>query len=734
MEELNVETRNEKENVENETKSEPEIKQTPPQIKGAALVLGASGEQGHAVIKGLVKTGQYAPVYGATRDVTTVGAIEASILGSIVVELDPSNASSLERVLLETKAQYLFVVTTTDLTSTNLSFKEAEDQEYDTIITILDMVVACHFQDNLERHVVLSTLDNVKGLLEEGDLAAIAPLEDGSVVAHYSGKGRAAEYALEKLKQVPGVKLTLLTLPCLYSSFLTWAIPLPNDGQTQWTISVALGDAEIDIMSAHDLAFIVRKCTRIATLLADHLSVIVHTNKITFCCLFLLYLAEIFQEESLYQNHNLRVAAERLSMYQIAQHFGNLFGKDVIYNPLTVEEMMATGCIAAPICQACHWLTLSKSQHDIALTEAIMFPRKPQRFMDWLLTHSDNAAFGKVGLTRDPEPIQTVTVFGATSLEGTSVVKGLLADNRISYQIRATSRNVTQSKALALVELDPERVELYECDYENLDSCKAALEGSDGAFWVMEEEDDHHHHHHHDEKHAKNVIDACAASKSLRHLVFSTKENLHEMNKLMKMGLENLVIDEFDYKAKAAAYARTQNLSCTFVLMPYYLEHFLMLLKAEADEESTPVLEVPDQTLKLMIMSVEELGPAVANIFDSYQMYAGHEIGLVTDYVTISEAVETIKETVYKETDVAGNTTTRKVRRKIVQMEQWIEKRETITKDLGQLFKYYSKSEAVQKRKSIAETLRLLPDARPLRQWLEDNKDDAAFRQNMGIR
>ena len=732
MEELNVETRNEKENVEKESKSEPEINQTPPQIKGAALVFGASGEQGHAVIKGLVKTGQYAPVYGATRDVTTVGAIEASILGSIVVELDPSNASSLERVLLETKAQYLFVVTTTDLTSTNLSFKEAEDQEYDTIITILDMVVACHFQDNLERHVVLSTLDNVKGLLEEGDLAAIAPLEDGSVVAHYSGKGRAAEYALEKLKQVPGVKLTLLTLPCLYSSFLTWAIPLPNDGQTQWTISVALGDAEIDIMSAHDLAFIVRKCTTIATLLADHLSVIVHTNKITFCCLFLLYLAEIFQEESLYQNHNLRVAAERLSIYQVAQHFGNLFGKDVIYNPLTVEEMMATGCIAAPICQACHWLTLSKSQHDIALTEAIMFPRKPQRFMDWLLTHSDNAAFGKVGLTRDPEPIQTVTVFGATSLEGTSVVKGLLADNRISYQIRATSRNVKQSKALALVELDPERVELYECDYENLDSCKAALEGSDGAFWVMEEEDDHHHHH--DEKHANNVIDACSASKSLRHLVFSTKENLHEMNKLMKMGLGNLVIDEFDYKAKAAAYARTQNLSCTFVLMPYYLEHFLMLLKAEADEESTPVLEVPDQTLKLMIMSVEELGPAVANIFDSYQMYAGHEIGLVTDYVTISEAVETIKETVYKETDVEGNTTTRKVRRKIVQMEQWIEKRETITKDLGQLFKYYSKSEAVQKRKSIAETLRLLPDARPLRQWLEDNKDDAAFRQNMGIR
>jgi hypothetical protein len=35
-------------------------------------------------------------------------------------------------------------------------------------------------------------------------------------------------------------------------------------------------------------------------------------------------------------------------------------------------------------------------------------------------------------------------------------------------------------------------------------------------------------------------------------------------------------------------------------------------------------------------MSVEDLGTAVANIFDSYQVYAGHEIGLVTYFVMIT--------------------------------------------------------------------------------------------------
>jgi hypothetical protein len=126
------------------------------------------------------------------------------------------------------------------------------------------MVVACHMKDNINRHVIFSSLDNVQGIQEDSGITPnspdyIQPLSDGSVVAHFSGKGRAGEYVLEKIKQVPGVTLTMITLPFLFSNFKGWAIPLPNEGKIQWTLSVPFGDKPIDMFSAHDLAHIIRK-------------------------------------------------------------------------------------------------------------------------------------------------------------------------------------------------------------------------------------------------------------------------------------------------------------------------------------------------------------------------------------------------------------------------------------------------------------------------------------------
>lgn len=126
------------------------------------------------------------------------------------------------------------------------------------------MVVACYIKDNINRHVIFSSLDNVQGIQEDSGVAPtsaeyIRPLSDGSVVAHFSGKGRAGEYALEKMKQVPGVTLTIITLPFLYSNFRGWAIPLPNEGKIQWTLSAPFGDKAIDMFSVRDLAYVVRK-------------------------------------------------------------------------------------------------------------------------------------------------------------------------------------------------------------------------------------------------------------------------------------------------------------------------------------------------------------------------------------------------------------------------------------------------------------------------------------------
>lgn len=55
-------------------------------------------------------------------------------------------------------------------------------------------------------------------------------------------------------------------------------------------------------------------------------------------------------------------------------------------------------------------------------------------------------------------------------------------------------------------------------------------------------------------------------------------------------------------------------------------------------------------------------------------------------------------------------------------------------KDLGQMFRYMSHPDAVKQRRSVAKTLKLVPEARSLRMWVEQNKDNVAFREKLGLR
>jgi nucleoside-diphosphate-sugar epimerase len=689
--------------------------------KGPALVFGASGTQGKAVIRGFVENGKF-PVYGVSRQ-----ADESLFTGATLLQGDFGSVSDIERILSETHAQAIFVVTTTELPVElgGTGYQAAADVEYQAICDFFHTLIKVFETDGLKRHVVLSTYDNVQRVCQDVfELTGktwIEPLDDGSIVPHYSGKGRAGEEAMELLDGMDGLSLTCLTLPFLHSNFLGFFTPLPNAGetQTQWTISACFGDnhANIDMLSASDLAYIV---------------------------------PQVIQHEHIYSGKNLRIAAESLTMEQVASMFSDLFGKDVIYNPLSVEQVSSLPIPAAAcMAQMCQFLGDSRSlHHDVELTEAIMFPRKPQVFKDWLLVHSDDKVFEEAGLSVDGKEITSVTVFGATSLQGTSVVKGLLRDERKKYTVRATTRHLESKLAKQLKELDPRRVELVYADFDDVESCQAAVDGVDGAFLVTDFFQDAQGDMEVEERHARNVIDACEASHSVRHLVFSTLESVDEMNKKLQLGLEEIedsqgnraALPSFDAKAKAAAYARTKNLSVTYVLMPCYSEMFFDLLKVERrmDEDGGErfVITVPMQDdTKLFCMSVEDLGPAVANIFDSYQVYAGHEIGLVTDYVTVSEVADIVTD-VYSEQSGEGGTTsqTRVLEKEEVETDKWIEAQDTYMKDFGQMFAYMASSPAVKKRRSIAQTLQLVPNAQPLKEWIRKNKDDPDFREKLGLR
>lgn len=419
--------------------------------------------------------------------------------------------------------------------------------------------------------------------------------------------------------------------------------------------------------------------------------------------------------------------------------FADLWGKDVVYNPLSPEEVAMLPFPQAPaMAQMCQFLgDPRKLRHDLSTTTEAAFPRHLQKFQDWLLTHSDATAFRRVGLDLDSPDITTVTVFGATSPEGQSVVKGLLQDSRKQYLIRATSRHVDDPRAQAILALDPSRVELVYADLDNIDSCQTAVNGSDGAFLVTDFYLEAGGDMETEERHARNVIDACEASATVRHLVFSTFESVEEMNKVLQLGLSSTTdatgnegtVVQLDAKARAAAYARTKKLSVTYILMPCYSEMFFDRIEkrigADGNEKFVLTLPLSNDT-KVMCMSVDDLGPAVANIFDSYQVYAGHEIGLVTDFVSVTEVKEMINEVFLDNGEEMEIET--------ISTDSFIEPTDTYMKDMGQMFAYMAHTDAVKQRHSIAKTMKLVPSAQPLRHWIKANVDNVAFREKLGLR
>ena len=524
---------------------------------------------------------------------------------------------------------------------------------------------------------------------------------------------------------VPGLSLTTITLPLLHKNLALSATPLPTNSTgsqaTQWSISACLGDSPIDMFSVSDLRYIV---------------------------------PVLFQEYEKYQGRTIKISGEKVTLDEVASQFSDLFGKDVIYSPLTLEEMSMLDIPGAPaFAQMCHYLISPYANHDLDETKSILAlcGRKPQSFEDWLLSHSDEVAFEKVGLTKDGKPIECVAVFNATSIQGESVIKGLLADTRKQYSIRACiygdaqqSDNPLEAHGVSQIQaLDPERIIIHYVDLDDVQSCLSILEGVDGAFVAV----DFYHTHpnlptnaeRQEERHASVVIEACASSGSVKHLILCTMESAADVENELKDTTDSKPL--FDVKARVAAYARANNISMTFVVMPLYNEYFFYALADRIHKRRGLANESNDlngkkggtstsSDEKVVCMSIEELGSAVANIFDSYEVYSGHEVGLITDILSLEEATEIVEKVFFDQHRAAETDESEQLASSTTSSY----KVDTVARDLGQMFRCYSKTEAVKQRASIAKTLELVPDAKPFKSWLEENRDNVEFREMLGIR
>lgn len=158
----------------------------------SALVFGITGEQGRAVLEGFVERG-YSPVYGLT---SRYGVIKdhylSDALGCTILEGRLGSSEDIKRALETTKAQTIFLTTTTEMaTEFEAGYHVNEDNEYEDIVEFFTVLKQVYQEDRVPRTVVFSTQPNVEGLCqkhyEETGEVWIEPLDDGSIVPHFSG-------------------------------------------------------------------------------------------------------------------------------------------------------------------------------------------------------------------------------------------------------------------------------------------------------------------------------------------------------------------------------------------------------------------------------------------------------------------------------------------------------------------------------------------------------------------
>ncbi|KAE8147582.1 hypothetical protein BDV25DRAFT_168978 [Aspergillus avenaceus] len=124
-----------------------------------------------------------------------------------------------------------------------------------------------------------------------------------------------------------------------------------------------------------------------------------------------------------------------------------------------------------------------------------------------------------------PETKKTLVVFGATGIQGGSVVKAILSDHIASdqFSIRAITRDPSKPAAAALAE---QGVEAIKADAEDKDSLRLAFKDAYGVFAVTNfwESLDASA----ETRQGKNIVD-IAKETNIKHLVWSSLPNVSEI-------------------------------------------------------------------------------------------------------------------------------------------------------------------------------------------------------------
>lgn len=211
--------------------------------------------------------------------------------------------------------------------------------------------------------------------------------------------------------------------------------------------------------------------------------------------------------------------------------------------------------------------------------------------------------------------MKTILVFGATGAQGGSVARALLS--RGAFKVRAITRKPDSPAANALRDLG---AEIVQGDLDDPASLAAALQGVYGAFGVT----NFWEHFDKEGPQGRNLVKAVADA-NVQHFIFST---LPPIEKATGGALKS---PHFDLKAEHEDYARSLGIPSTFVHVPFYYENFLYFFPPRPAGDGTYQIGFPQGDTPLAAISVQDVGPIVAPMFEQPEKYIGQVVPLAGD-------------------------------------------------------------------------------------------------------
>ncbi|WP_413737053.1 NmrA/HSCARG family protein [Sodalis sp. RH21] len=226
-----------------------------------------------------------------------------------------------------------------------------------------------------------------------------------------------------------------------------------------------------------------------------------------------------------------------------------------------------------------------------------------------------------------------ITVVGALSKQGRSVVRTLLESQR--YRVRALTRRVDTPGAQDLARQGAELMAVP-LELGHKEDFVQAFKGSHGTFLITPGiTPEASHAETHETALGKQIADA-AVEAGVEHLVFTSLENVDRITGGKKW------VPHFTDKGRVEDYIRTLPVTSSFIYMAFFYTNLLEYYqpRLEGDALVFPIY-LPEDFRAPFVDPLTATGPAVLEIFDNKDKYAGQSLPVIGDIVSPKELVET---------------------------------------------------------------------------------------------